>query len=144
MAQDGLLFRNFGVRASVVPDAFARLAVSVRLGCCSYDDGSYEVLLSYCTFGAWIFYAMVVAGLLLLRKRRPDARAALSDVGLSVHAGLLPFGGRGIYRQYFVDNSADVVGRAGADCNRHSFFYFRRQRPLKSPLRVTSRGAASL
>jgi APA family basic amino acid/polyamine antiporter len=35
--------------------------------------GSYETLLGFCTFGAWIFYAMVVAGLIRLRRVRPEA-----------------------------------------------------------------------
>jgi APA family basic amino acid/polyamine antiporter len=48
---------------------WAQCVWAVALVC----SGSYEALLSYCTFGAWIFYALAVSGVIVLRRRRPDA-----------------------------------------------------------------------
>jgi APA family basic amino acid/polyamine antiporter len=36
-------------------------------------SGSYELLYSYVIFAAWIFYGMTVTGVLILRRRRPEA-----------------------------------------------------------------------
>jgi basic amino acid/polyamine antiporter, APA family len=34
--------------------------------------GSYDALLSYTTFGDWIFFGLTVAAVFTLRRRRPD------------------------------------------------------------------------
>ncbi len=71
-ARDGLFFEKFGY----VHPRFETPAVSI-LGQGIWSallalSGSYEVLFSYSTFTFWIFYAMTVAGVIVLRRRRPD------------------------------------------------------------------------
>ncbi len=34
--------------------------------------GSYETLIDYALFGIWLFYALMVAGVIVLRRKRPD------------------------------------------------------------------------
>jgi len=43
--------------------------------------GSYEVLFSYCTFGAWIFYTMTVLGVIVMRRRHPENPSAFQMPG---------------------------------------------------------------
>lgn len=72
-ARDGLFFAPFGrVHPRFHTPAFALLAHGVWSSLLVFT-GTYETLISYCTFGAWIFYALVVAGVLMLRRRRPGA-----------------------------------------------------------------------
>ena len=72
MARDGLLF---GAAAyihpkyktpSVVLGFYTLLTSIMMLG------GSYDALLSYATFGDWIFFGSTVAALFRLRKKYPD------------------------------------------------------------------------
>jgi APA family basic amino acid/polyamine antiporter len=71
-ARDGLFFEKFGY----VDPQFETPAVSI-LGQGIWSSllalsGSYEVLFSYSTFTFWIFYAMTVAGVLILRRKFPN------------------------------------------------------------------------
>jgi APA family basic amino acid/polyamine antiporter len=71
-ARDGLFFEKFGF----VHPKFETPAVSI-LGQGIWSSllavsGSYEVLFSYSTFTFWVFYAMTVAGVLILRRKYPD------------------------------------------------------------------------
>jgi APA family basic amino acid/polyamine antiporter len=71
-ARDGLFFEKFGY----VDPHFETPAVSI-LGQGIWSSllalsGSYEVLFSYSTFTFWIFYAMTVAGVLILRRKFPN------------------------------------------------------------------------
>lgn len=34
--------------------------------------GSYETLIDYALFGIWVFYALMVAAVIVLRRKRPD------------------------------------------------------------------------
>ncbi len=72
-ARDGLFFHRL---AAVHPRY--RTPVFALWAQCSWAvvlvlSGSYDTLLSYCTFGAWIFYALAVSGVVMLRRRRPEA-----------------------------------------------------------------------
>jgi basic amino acid/polyamine antiporter, APA family len=71
-ASDGLFFSTF---ARVHPrfhtpsvSLWAQAAWSALLAW----SGSYELLFSYVTFGAWIFYGLAVTGVVILRRRRPE------------------------------------------------------------------------
>jgi APA family basic amino acid/polyamine antiporter len=35
--------------------------------------GSFELLISFALFAAWLFYAITVSGVVVLRRKRPDA-----------------------------------------------------------------------
>ncbi|MGJ5813219.1 APC family permease [Paludibaculum fermentans] len=71
-ARDGLFFEPFGrVHPRFRTPAFSLIAHGVWSSLLVFT-GTYETLISYCTFGAWIFYALVVAGVMLLRRRNPS------------------------------------------------------------------------
>jgi len=72
MAHDGVFFRLFGkvhprfqtpAPAIVLQGAWA---VVLTL------SGSFNALVSYLIFAAWLFYALTVAAVVVLRRRRPD------------------------------------------------------------------------
>src|SRR6202030_3786324 len=86
MAHDGLFFRGIGrLNANHVParsllfqGVWAALLVLARtrrvdaLGAVTYGN-LYSDLLDYVVFSALIFYALSIAGVFLLRRKRPDA-----------------------------------------------------------------------
>jgi APA family basic amino acid/polyamine antiporter len=72
MARDGLFFRQFGslnrrthapVVATVAQGAWAILFTLI---------GSFQQLFTSYVFTSWIFYGLCVAGLIVLRRRRPE------------------------------------------------------------------------
>jgi basic amino acid/polyamine antiporter, APA family len=71
MAKDGLFFKRIGaLNAKSVPGfALAAQAVWASLLCLS---GTYSDLLDYVIFAVLIFYILTVAGIFILRKKRPD------------------------------------------------------------------------
>ncbi len=71
-ARDGLFFEKFGQ----VEPRFQTPGISI-IGQGIWSavlaaSGSYEALFSYSTFTFWIFYAMTVAGVWILRRKYPD------------------------------------------------------------------------
>jgi basic amino acid/polyamine antiporter, APA family len=72
-ASDGLFFSSFArVHPRFHTPAVSLWAQAVWSGLLAWT-GSYEMLFSYVTFGAWIFYGFAVAGVIVLRRRNPDA-----------------------------------------------------------------------
>jgi APA family basic amino acid/polyamine antiporter len=71
MAQDGLFFRKAGtLNKNAVPQwALWAQAVVASLLCLS---GSYNDLLTMISFVVVIFYALTIAGIFILRKKRPE------------------------------------------------------------------------
>jgi len=71
-ASDGLFFRRF---ATVHPDygtpAFAILA-QAGWSAVLLLSGSYETLMDYALFGIWVFYALMVGAVIVLRHKRAD------------------------------------------------------------------------
>jgi APA family basic amino acid/polyamine antiporter len=106
--------------------------------------GSYEVLLSYCTFGAWIFYAMVVAGLMLLRKQRPDAGRPYRMWGYPYTPVCFLFVAVAFIGSTLLTAPLTSLAGLGLIATGVPFFYFWRLRPSNVVGRVTSKGAASL
>jgi basic amino acid/polyamine antiporter, APA family len=72
MAKDGLFFKSAGVlnRRSVPGVALWVQGVWASVLCLS---GTYGDLLDYVIFAVLVFYILTVAGLFILRKKRPDA-----------------------------------------------------------------------
>ncbi len=72
-AADGLFFRKF---AEVDPrhrtPGFAILAQAAWAAVLLLT-GSYETLVDYALFATWLFYGLMVAGVIVLRRKRPDA-----------------------------------------------------------------------
>ncbi len=71
-AGDGLFFRSFSrVHPSYGTPGFAILAQS-GWAAVLLLTGSYESLIDYALFGTWIFYGLMVGGVMVLRRKRPD------------------------------------------------------------------------
>jgi APA family basic amino acid/polyamine antiporter len=73
MARDGLFFRRLAeVHPRFGTPAFA-IAAGSAWAMLLAATGSFEKLFTYVIFAAWIFYALGVGSVLVLRARRPDA-----------------------------------------------------------------------
>ena len=71
-ARDGLFFRKFAdVHPRYQTPGFAILAQGVW-GVVLLVSGSYETLLDYAMFSMWLFYGLMVAGVIVLRRKQPD------------------------------------------------------------------------
>jgi basic amino acid/polyamine antiporter, APA family len=71
-ARDGLFFRKFAeVHPRYRTPGFAILAQGIW-GAVLVVTGSYETLLDYAMFATWLSYGLMVAGVIVLRYRRPD------------------------------------------------------------------------
>jgi APA family basic amino acid/polyamine antiporter len=72
MARDGLLFERFGrVHPSWRTPAEAILLQGIWSSLLVVFIGGFSQLFTYVIFGAWIFYAAAVAGVIALRRREP-------------------------------------------------------------------------
>jgi len=74
MAKDGLFFRKM---AAVHPRFRTPHVSLLVLGAwstviCLVPGGTFEQLLKYAVFGAWIFLGLAALGVIILRKKRPD------------------------------------------------------------------------
>jgi APA family basic amino acid/polyamine antiporter len=71
-ARDGLFFRRFGeVHPVHGTPGFAIVAQAVWSAVLLLT-GSYESLIDYALFGIWIFYGLMIAAVIVLRRTRPD------------------------------------------------------------------------
>lgn len=71
-ARDGLFFRKFGeIHPRYQTPSFAILAQGAWAAVLLIT-GSYETLVDYAMFALWLSYALMVAGLIVLRQTRPD------------------------------------------------------------------------
>jgi APA family basic amino acid/polyamine antiporter len=71
-ARDGLFFEKFGLVHPRFETPYVSIVGQGIWAAVLAASGSYEVLVSYSTFTFWIFYAMTVTGVIILRRRRPD------------------------------------------------------------------------
>ncbi|HVI07205.1 MAG TPA: amino acid permease [Candidatus Binatia bacterium] len=71
-ARDGLFFRRFGdIQPRYQTPGFAIAAQGVW-AIALLLSGSYETLLDYAMFALWLSYGLMVAGVIVLRRTRPD------------------------------------------------------------------------
>jgi APA family basic amino acid/polyamine antiporter len=71
-ARDGLFFRRFGaVHPRFRTPAFAIVA-QAGWSIVLLLSGTYESLADYAMFALWIFYGLMILGLMILRRTRPD------------------------------------------------------------------------
>ena len=87
MAKDGLFFTSVAKLHPTYKTPAVSLMVQMVWACLLCVSGSYGQLLDYIIFAALVFYMLTIAGLFVLRRTRPDARAALSRDRLSGAAG---------------------------------------------------------
>jgi APA family basic amino acid/polyamine antiporter len=144
MAKDGMLFRNFGYVHPVYRTPSRALLYQCVWAVVLTLTGSYEVLLSYCTFGAWIFYAMVVGGLLILRTRFPNAERPYRMWGYPYTPVCFLFVATAFIGSTLLTAPLTSLAGLGLIATGIPLFYFWRKRPSSDLLRVTSSGAASL
>lgn len=83
-AADGLFFRRFAdIHPRYGTPAFAILAQ----GCWAAVlllTGSYESLIDYALFGIWVFYSLMIAAVIVLRRMRPDLARPYRMLGYPV------------------------------------------------------------
>jgi APA family basic amino acid/polyamine antiporter len=72
MGRDGFLFRAAAYVHPVYKTPAVMLFFFATWTSVVFLAGSYDALLSYTTFGDWIFFALTVAAVFTLRRRRPD------------------------------------------------------------------------
>ena len=83
MARDGLFFRSVGkLNKNGVP-AVGLWLQAIWATALTFS-GTYNDLLDYVIFAALLFYALTVAGLFVLRKKRPDAERPYRALGYPV------------------------------------------------------------
>jgi APA family basic amino acid/polyamine antiporter len=81
MARDGLFFRKAGeVSASSRTPVFSLIIQAVWASLLALS-GTYSDLLNYVIFAALLFYVLTVAGLFVLRKKRPDLERPYKTFG---------------------------------------------------------------
>jgi APA family basic amino acid/polyamine antiporter len=71
-ARDGLFFRKFGeVHPQYQTPGFAIVAQALWSGVLVVS-GSYDTLVDYAMFATWLFYGLMVSGVIVLRRTQPD------------------------------------------------------------------------
>jgi basic amino acid/polyamine antiporter, APA family len=83
MAKDGLFFRKIGMLNSkdVPANGLLIQGIWASVLCLS---GKYTELLNYVVFAVLIFYALTIAGIFILRRKRPDAERPYKAFGYPV------------------------------------------------------------
>lgn len=83
MAKDGLFFKQTGrLNKNAVPGIALWIQCIVASGLCL--SGKYGDLLDYVSFVVVIFYILTIAGIFILRKKRPDAERPYKAFGYPV------------------------------------------------------------
>ena len=89
--------------------------------------GSYDALLSYTTFGDWIFFGLTVAAVFSLRRRRPDLPRPYRVWGYPVLPGLFVLAAFGFVLINFVANQPQTsFGLAMILSGIPAFYLFKR------------------
>jgi len=85
-ARDGLFLRKFGeIQPRFQTPGFAIIAQGLWAAVLLLS-GSYESLLDYAMFALWLSYGVMIAGLILLRRTRPDTLRPYKMWGYPVRA----------------------------------------------------------
>ena len=84
MAKDGLFFKSIGKLHPRYKSPALSLAVQAVWTCLLCLSGSYGQLLDYIIFAVLVFYILTIAGLFVLRVKRPDADRPYKAFGYPV------------------------------------------------------------
>ena len=84
MAKDGLFFKSVGKLNSNFKTPAISLVVQGIWTCLLCLSGTYGQLLDYIIFAVLVFYILTIAGLFVLRYKRPDAERPYRAVGYPV------------------------------------------------------------
>lgn len=83
MAADGLFFKKAGALNKQSVPAFA-LWIQCAFACCWSLSGKYGDLLDMISFVVVVFYMLTIAGIFILRKKKPDAERPYKAFGYPV------------------------------------------------------------
>jgi APA family basic amino acid/polyamine antiporter len=83
MSRDGLFFQRAGELNKHSVPAWA-LVLQCVWSCALCLSGTYSDLLDYVVFAVLLFYILTIAGIFILRARRPDAERPIKAVGYPV------------------------------------------------------------
>jgi APA family basic amino acid/polyamine antiporter len=72
MAQDGLFFRQLGLLSQRTRVPVVSILVQAVIACVMAALGSFDQLTNYVVFSSWIFYALVCAAVIVMRRKRPE------------------------------------------------------------------------
>lgn len=88
MARDGLFFRSVARIDPRRHTPSASLAVQCAWACLLTLSGTYSDLLDYVIFAVLLFYILTIAGVFVLRRKRPDMPRPYRAIGYPVIPGL--------------------------------------------------------
>jgi APA family basic amino acid/polyamine antiporter len=81
MASDGLFFRGLARVSPRTGVPVVAVLVQGAWACVLASSGSFDQLTDMVVFASWIFYALATAGVIVLRRRMPDAPRAFRVPG---------------------------------------------------------------
>jgi APA family basic amino acid/polyamine antiporter len=84
MSRDGLFFKSVGKLHPRYKTPAAGLLVQAAWASLLCVSGSYSQLLDYIIFAVLVFYSLTIAGLFVLRRKRPDAPRPYKALGYPV------------------------------------------------------------
>jgi basic amino acid/polyamine antiporter, APA family len=84
MSRDRLFFASLGDVHPRFRTPHIATAVQAVWACLLTLSGRYDQLFTYVIFAAWMFYAMTAAAVIVLRRKRPDARRPYKTWGYPV------------------------------------------------------------
>jgi APA family basic amino acid/polyamine antiporter len=84
MALDGLFFKSVGKLDPKRHTPVVSLVVQCIWACFLTLTGTYSDLLDYIIFAVLLFYMLTIAGLFMLRRKRPDAERPYRALGYPV------------------------------------------------------------
>lgn len=73
MARDRLFFKGLGILSEKHRVPFISILIQAVVASLLAMTGTFDQLTDYVVFTAWIFYALVTAGVIILRRQRPQA-----------------------------------------------------------------------
>jgi APA family basic amino acid/polyamine antiporter len=81
MASDGLFFRGLATVSARTHVPVVAVIVQGAWACVLAATGSFDQLTDMVVFASWVFYALATAGVIVLRRRLPDAPRAFRVPG---------------------------------------------------------------
>jgi len=128
MARDGVFFKRLGeVHPRFATPAFAIVAGSA-VACVFAVSGTYEQLLTYVVFSAWIFYGLGAAAVFPLRRKEPDATRPFRVPGYPITPALFVLASAAIVvNAMFTQPGRAAVGLVVVATGVPAYFFWRRR-----------------
>lgn len=81
MARDGLFFRQLGYLSPRTRVPVISILVQALIAAVMAAMGTFDQLTNYVVFSSWIFYGLVCAGVMVLRRKRPELARPYRVIG---------------------------------------------------------------